>query len=265
MLSFYIISFVQVVLESLPVSSSGHIHLLEQLLGQKYSKELMYLLHIPTLFILGFFFAKPLILYIREYAQNKAAIVKLVFFTVLIDTITALFFIFFARYNPTSYYSLDRLLMIGFIVTALLLYSLRWCTKNNDTSLTIHKAIILGTAQGCALLPGISRFATVYATSCWLGLSPLYAFSITWFVQAPLIAAAVAKAICFSSLSAELSLLCTVPAGIMLCLATVVGYCALLASYVLVSRDRLWLFAYYMIIPILLAFFCINYYTQTLF
>ncbi len=265
MLSFYIISFVQVVLESLPVSSSGHIHLLEQLLDQKYSKELMYLLHIPTLCILAIFFGKPLIGYIREYAQNKAAIVKLVFFTVLIDSITALFFIFFARYNPTNYCFLDRLLVIGFIITALLLYSLRWCTKNSDTSLTIHKAIMLGIAQGCALLPGISRFATVYTTSCWLGLSPLYAFSITWLVQAPLIGAAVAKTVCFSSLSAEWALLCTVPAGIMLCLATVAGYYALVASYVLVSRNRLWLCAYYMIIPILLAFFCINYYTQTLF
>ena len=265
MLSFYIISFVQVVLESLPVSSSGHIHLLEQLLDQKYSKELMYLLHIPTLLILAVFFCKPLTLYIREYAQNKATIVKLVFFTLLIDSITALFFIFFARYNPMIYYPLDRLLAIGFIITGLLLYSLRWCNQNDDNKLTLSKAIILGVAQGCALLPGISRFATVYTTSCWLGLSPLYAFSITWLIQAPLIGAAVAKTVCFSSLSAECALLFTVPALIMLCVATVAGYYALVASYLLVSRNRLWLCAYYMIIPILLAFFCINYYTQTLF
>lgn len=264
MLGFYIISFVQVVLESLPVSSSGHIHLLEQLLDQKYSKELMYLLHIPTLVLLAIFFCKHYMTYIQEYAHNKRALVKLVFFGILIDGITALFFVFFAHYNPTFYFSLNRLLFVGFSLTGVLLYSLRWCKKNNDNQLTVYKGIVLGIMQGCALLPGISRFATVYTTSCWLGFSPRYAFLVTWFVQAPLIGAAVAKTVCFSSLSAQGALLCTPYACIVLCAATVVGYYALAASYTLALRNRLWLCAYYMIIPALVAFFCINYYTQTL-
>lgn len=263
MLSFYIITVVQIVLESLPVSSSGHIRLLEQLLNQTVSKELIYLLHIPTLGILAIFFCKPLFSYLKEYTRHKQTIATVFFFTVLIDAVTALFFIFFARYNPVNFLPQNYLLVFGFTITALLLYSLRWHANNNDNQPTLYKGIVLGVAQGCALLPGISRFATTYTVSCWLGFSAQYAFYVTWLVQAPLIAAAVAKTLCFSSV--DLAPLCTIPYALILCLATVVGYYALGASYFLIVRDRLWLCAYYMIVPIILAFFCINYYTQTLF
>src|SRR5690349_11068736 len=124
MLGFYIVSFVQIVLESLPVSSSGHIHVLELFLKQKYSKELIHLLHVPTLIILAFFFRDTIFWYIKEYAQKQGAFVKLLFFIGIIDSITVLFFIFFNAYNPFKIFPGDVLLVIGFVITGLLLYSL---------------------------------------------------------------------------------------------------------------------------------------------
>jgi undecaprenyl-diphosphatase len=273
MQSFYGAILVQVVLESLPVSSSGHMHLLERFLQQNYSKELIYLLHIPTLVILLFFFYKPLMTLLREYTHKKVMIVKLLFFMALIDTITALFFVFFVHYNPINFAFLWRsythaqewILFVGFIITGILLYSLRWCTKKDAHELTFFRSIVLGIVQGCALLPGVSRFATVYVTSSWLGFSPVHAFYLTWFLQAPLIGAAVAKTLCFSSCSYEWTMLADPIAIIVLCVATGLGYYALVKSYAWAVGGRLWMCAYYMIIPALLTLFYINYYTQRLF
>lgn len=262
MLSFYIAIFVQVVLESLPVSSSGHIRLLEQFLRQTYSKELMYLLHIPTLIILLIFFYKHSLLFIRQYKNNLFSFVKLLFFIGIIDAITTLFFIFFQHYNQNYFLQNERTLVIGLSITAVLLYSLRWITrKQNNDALTVHSAFIIGIAQGCALLPGISRFATVYTVCNWLKMSSARAFYMTWLIQAPLIVAAVCKTILFKNISAELTFLVQKKTLCVCILATVIAYYALAKSYEWAIHNRLWRCAYYMIIPILLALFCINYYT----
>ncbi len=71
---------------------------------------------------------------------------------------------------------------------------LRFVTASN-TIWNWRYALILGIVQGIALLPGVSRFAVVYASARWLGLPQPKAFEITWLVQWPLIFAACLQSI----------------------------------------------------------------------
>lgn len=261
MLNYYKAMCVQVVLESLPVSSSGHIRLLELFLHKSYSKELMYVLHIPTLIILIIFFYTLLLSAVRQYKNNLGAVVKLLFFIVIIDGLTALFYIFFEHYASYYFLSAEWMLVIGLTITMLLLYTLKFVSHTTHKHLTCARSCIIGIAQGCALLPGVSRFATVYTVCNWLGMQPSYAFYMTWLIQAPLIITAVAKTVLFKNISQELSLLLQ-PQSFFICLlATIVAYYALAKSYEWAIQKKLWRCAYYMIFPLFLTLFYINYYT----
>ena len=261
MLSFYKAVVVQVVLESLPVSSSGHIFLLELFSGQLFSKELMYVLHIPTLIILCLFFYKPLYFSIKENIHTQKNIIMPCLLVGVVDAITALFFIIF-DFCPLK--SIEHRLVVlagGFCITMFLLYSLRWAQEKKSNIFSLKQAVILGAVQGCALMPGISRFAAVYSACCWMGMSPRFAFHITWLVQAPLIGAAVAKTVLFKNITTECLLVAKPQSLAVIFVAMIVSYYALKLCYSWAIHKKLWMLAYYMIIPLLLTLFCINYYT----
>jgi undecaprenyl-diphosphatase len=86
-------------------------------------------------------------------------------------------------------------LWLGFLITALLLYGISVLYYNDVINITVMMALFIGTAQGIALLPGISRLAATFFTGSILGLTPAIAFSFSLAIQLPLIVAAVAKVI----------------------------------------------------------------------
>ena len=208
----------------------------------------LHLMHLPTLFIILFFFRYRLFFLLRSFfgsLRKKVVIIiaKIICLTALADIITVFFFMLFKLFPP------PLPLGIGLIITALILYSLRWVTPSN-TIWNWQYAIILGTVQGIALLPGISRFAAVYACACWLGLPQRKAFEITWLVQWPLILAACVESIYLLWISDQLMPLLTI---------YVINdkYCYLfgllmfyLAAY-LAREGKLWWFSFYMVVPII--------------
>ncbi|MFA6535451.1 MAG: undecaprenyl-diphosphate phosphatase, partial [Candidatus Babeliales bacterium] len=161
-------------------------------------------------------------------------------------------------------------LLFGFIITMLLLFSLR-LIRNNSTSTALQvgcyepfdfkKAIILGAVQGCALLPGISRFASTYVAGCWLKISPRRAFQISFLIHLPLIVAAFLflgikdifkKPELFQNLNAGFG-----THGFFLILsATIIAILALNLCYKLAVKNKLWWLGFYMLIPIIILIAC---------
>ncbi len=291
MLFFFILLFVQVVVESLPVSSSAHVYLAQKymcFLGLSLSvcgfassgvgnttmkiDTFLDLMHLPTLLIVLFFFRDRLFFLWkslrrswpalrsfskvgpalrsfpfrhvrRSFSEVGAIIVKIIWLTALADIITVLFFILF------KLFPLPLPLGIGLSITAFILYSLRWVTPSHKI-FTWQYALLLGTVQGIALLPGVSRFAAVYASACWLGLPTRKAFEITWLVQCPLILAACAQSIYLLWTSDQLMPLLT---PFMLLMVSIATLCGLLMFYVaayLARQGKLWWLSFYMIVPI---------------
>lgn len=264
MLYFFILLFVQVVVESLPVSSSAHVQLVQKYMyyiGLSLSTcgfacenmvkcdTFLHLMHLPTVFIILFFFRDRLFFLLKSLfgsLRRKVVIIvaKIVYLTALADIITVFFFILF------KLFPLPLPLGIGLIITAFILYSLRWITPSHAL-FTWRYAIILGIVQGVALLPGISRFAAVYACACWLGLPQRKAFEITWLIQWPLILAACIESIYVLWISDQLAPLLEPFTLLMTSIATLCGLLMFYLAAYLAREGKLWWFSFYMIVPII--------------
>ena len=81
----------------------------------------------------------------------------------------------------------------GLILTALWLTASLWARAGSKTSSTLLGAAVLGTAQGIAWLPGLSRSAANLILALWLGLRAERAFELAMLASLP----AIAGALCF--------------------------------------------------------------------
>jgi len=279
MLSFYLLASAQIVLESFPVSSSGHIFLLQKLFKKFFepveiffqNKIVDHFLHGPTVLVLIAFFVwsfYPDIVFFLGLSRNQAGREKIFgyrkkVFTFLIfifvaDIVTSLFYVLFKRFWMPPFP-----LWLGFLWSALALASVGFLKPNPSTpsassggGFTFSAALILGAVQGLALFPGISRFGTVFACARWLGFSNRRAFDISFVVQLPLIAAAffysfVSK-VFFKNADIPDILLQPKSFFIFFC-AAVVAFFALLFVRWLLCKNKAWVFSLYLLIPFVLS------------
>ena len=257
MVSLYLFFIVQIVLESFPVSSSGHIFLLKKFLQQIscnisfFSYDVfVHILHGPTVAVIACFFFKRWFFLVKNIKRCWPIICNIIFLLGIADTITFLFFLFFKKIGHTEFP-----LWCGFVITATVLYSLRWCRNRKPSRWVWWHACIIGAAQGCALIPGISRFALVFASARWLRLPKHKAFEITWLISVPLITVASIRGAYLSWSETVSALLMRLDLFFIVLLVSVIAYYALCFVYYLIQADRLWWFAWYMVVPFIISFF----------
>ncbi len=257
MYCFYLWTILQIIIESLPVSSSGHLALLEYLcpVGQAVKDSLLfyepmqsyvsYIVHMPTAVVLCVYFYKEWSFPFRHIDRCFPLVVKISVYTALADIITV------CCYAVKDHYGMFKMpLAVGFALTASSLYSLRWCT-DKYASWTMRKAIILGCVQSVAFIPGISRFGLTYVAARWMGSAPRRAFQISMLIQWPLII----LASCYSlyslgSLSYELL---NLPYILVMIGASIIAYKALCLVGHMVAQQSMWMWSVYMLIPVLIS------------
>jgi undecaprenyl-diphosphatase len=261
-LAWYAIIITQIVAESLPISSSGHVALLSMIFGfipydmgpcltvhsswlmeQLRARSVDHFLHGPTFCIVALFFYRRWAALLKCWRRTVSMIAKLILYVGIADAITALFFVA-RRYIPLYHFPLGA----GFIITGLALASLAWCTRQGG-KLNVKNAIILGVVQGCAMLPGVSRFATTYAAARWLSLSDRHALETSWMIQMPLIGISFLHSlIIFWQMGIPDQILNLHTAFVMMG-ASIGGWYALRFAAYVSDRQKMWWFACYMVLP----------------
>lgn len=258
MLYFYLILFVQIIVESFPISSSGHVTLITHLYEQYYVKQPILIpesfnawfdsLHVITALIVALFFYKQWMFFLTHLVRTWRTVLKLIILTAAADAVTILWYLFF------HYYSVEPSLLIGFCTTLFLLASLLLVSHSKKKrAFNIRDALLLGMVQGIALLPGISRFAATFVISRWLGYSNERAFQLSWMIQWPLVAAASLVGLSQLYASNMLSFYYSPAALVCMMIASVLSYYALAFAYLCAIKNTFWKFAYYMMVPIVLA------------
>lgn len=250
----------QIIIEMLPISSSGHLTLLELLL-KKYAsfdirqiffppailKSIYYFMHGPTLLIIcAYFFAQ----WWRLVFTSAGIAWRLILCLVIADLITFIIYLVFKRTNITIP------LGLGFIITAIFLFSTAWCSASKALSLlSFTDAAILGLVQGLALLPGVSRLAFTCSIGCWLGFSLADAFLLSWTMQAPLMAAAFAKSLKDLYELGALTQVLNLPIGLVMLVSSGVSFLALYGIGQMAHHITWYCFGWYMFVPLIIWIF----------
>jgi undecaprenyl pyrophosphate phosphatase UppP len=273
---------VQLITESLPISSSGHVQLLQLFLQRcgydvkaGLSEALDHGLHGPALLILAVYFRTQWVPLVRATLSSLTALCRSRFvvhsltfsqrtllclvtriagMVVVADITTALgYFVFKNKLHALTGNHI-MLLACGFAVTMLLLCSFGWRTDSSHT-LSYPRALLIGIAQGSvALLPGISRFASTVVCARWLGISQRRALQFSFLMFAPLMLAAfVVHGV--PAMLMSLSHVAVLPWIALLGGATLLAYPLFVLSCWLLSTNRWWWLGYYMMLPIAACIF----------
>ncbi len=195
LLQIILLAIVQGLTEFLPVSSSGHLVVVNRLLesfGQAPAKDLIevsIVLHLGTL-------AAVLLFYRREVLRLLGSD-RHVLWLMIVGTIpAAVLGVFIKKVLPEemSNLVLQNVLLAGcmFPVTAI---GLLWASKRipgdlDYTQLSWQRALTVGALQAVALLPGISRSGATIAAGLGVGLQREAAATFAFLLAIPAIAGA---------------------------------------------------------------------------
>ena len=254
-----VLGVVQGLTEFLPVSSSGHLVLFQNLFGLR-EPEIFFdvSLHVGTLIAICVFFFKDLkamgsaLFSSSTWRRKNAGLWQSLcreqetrlLGLILVGTIPTVLIGLIIR--PMAEKIFSSVLIVGamLIVTGLLLWFTRGINKGarDATQLTIRDALLIGTIQGAAILPGISRSGATIAMGLFTGLGRETAARYSFLLSIPAIVGAMVLEL-NEGLAAGFPPVKTVLLGT--CVAAVVGYVALSVLIHLVKKGSLYAFAPY--------------------
>ena len=183
-LEIIILGIIQGITEFLPISSSGHLVIAQNMLGVKSpGNSLEVLFHFGTLMSVVYVFfedIKQIFLTINE-KNNQLFILH-----IIIATLPAICAgLFFKDYFLKIF---DNVQLVGFALCLtgfILILSKRF--KNNQKKITFFSSIVIGIAQAIAIIPGISRSGSTISICMYLGIPPKEAARFSFLISIPVI------------------------------------------------------------------------------
>lgn len=263
---YAILGFIQGFTEPLPISSSGHLMLVNYVFNVDFLSDGNFLIisNFASFLAILFIFRKDIITltksfftYLRKKAKRKELAPKYKYcWLIIIGTIpvgiSGLILKDFVEKDVSP-----KFLGIAFLITSLSLFIVRNIKgKKNDEDITIKDAILVGLLQAVTICPGISRSGTVLVGCLLCGLSRPTALKYTFMLYFP---------VSIASMGLEVFALIKIPNISELLPMYGVGFLAAgivtLFSYnwlsKLVKNGKLWKFSIY---TLLLAIFIFIYF-----
>jgi undecaprenyl-diphosphatase len=182
-----LLGVVQGLCEFLPVSSSGHLVLVQNILGIGENMLFFYtMLHLGTLIAVFAVYWEQILGILRHPLQKKTGML-------LISTaVTTAIAFTFRNFFESSYEG--AFLGFGFLFTGLVLIltdRIRNAHKE-IRDMRIHDSVMIGIMQGIAIMPGISRSGSTIAGAMYTGLKRSEAADYSFLLSIPAILGSVA-------------------------------------------------------------------------
>jgi undecaprenyl-diphosphatase len=247
-----ILGIVQGLTEWLPVSSTGHLVILENLLGLKSSENLVFdlVLHVGTLLAVVVFFRVELwrivwsVLAWRSAKTPDQAKLRKLALLLLIGTIPAgIVGVLFKNQIENAF--TIRLVGVAMIANAGMLFAAwRFGSKGSRKSAGLVDTIVIGIFQAVSIIPGISRSGSTIGSGMLRGLEKETAAVFAFLLSVPVLAAAFAYgAVALPRYDATLL---TETIGLVTSFA--VGLISIKYLLVAVKSGKLWIFSLYCVI-----------------
>ena len=253
-----VLGILQGITEFLPVSSSGHLVLMQHFLGIKESQVFFdVMLHFGTLgavIIVYYELIRSLMrtgfatLFQADFYRHPRLTIsnstdlRLIWFLLLGSIPTGLIALLF-KDSLEAIFGKPMVVAGMLIITGLILQlsSLGQRRRQTETPLRVWHTPLVGIVQGLAIIPGISRSGSTISISLLLGLSPQVAAQYSFLLSIPAILGAVILKL------KDVGEITIAPAVIIAGTLTsfVVGYIALRFLLALLNRGKFSIFSYY--------------------
>jgi undecaprenyl-diphosphatase len=234
-----LLGIVQGITEWLPISSSGHLAIVQDLLKIEVPVLFDILLHVGTLLAVLLVFRKDIINILKAVAKLdfKSEDGKLAVLIVIATIPTAIIGFFFKKLFESSFSSLS-IVGAALIATGCFLFICeRWPGKKE---LGTKEAVLMGIAQGMRI-PGLSRSGTTIGTGLLAGVDKEKVAKFSFLISIPeIIGAAI-----LDFKKADISSVGILPYIVGFAVAAIVGYLAILFLLDVIRKQKLHWFAIY--------------------
>ncbi len=252
MLQALILGSLQGATEFLPVSSSGHLVIMQHYLGLRQPLVLFDVtLHAATLVVVLIYFrhdlgsiAGSLIKLKLHHSQGKLE--RKIFYLILVGTIPTVILGLILRVWADLLLTRVVLTSAMLIITGILLYMGEKIkrTDRGIKEMSIMDAFLIGVMQGIAIVPGISRSGATISTGLLRGINKEFSFRYSFLLAIPAILGALTLSLKDAFIEKSFPPH-PLPWIVGLSSAFAVGYFSLVLLRKAVVKGKLSLFAYY--------------------
>lgn len=204
MFSAGVLGIVQGLTEFLPVSSSGHLVMLEHFFKFDAESSQMILfdlaVHTGTVIAIFIVFRKSIAAFYKNLIASgrygpglvciykKSPAVHILILAVIATVVTAFLAFLFEDYFTRARGSLLIVALMWLVTGSLLLFTdLRKKTRIGLRQFSIMAAVVVGVAQAAAIMPGISRSGATICTAILIGLHRRWAVEFSFLLAIPAI------------------------------------------------------------------------------
>ncbi|WP_347274889.1 undecaprenyl-diphosphate phosphatase [Candidatus Kuenenia sp.] len=260
MIEHIVLGIIQGLTEFLPVSSSGHLVILKDYLQVKETNGVLLevMLHLGTLLSIFAVFWKDILEIFRGTIISTLKLCSgcrpkeiwaedqytRLFMLILIGTIPTGIIALLFEDMFESLFNEPLLAAIAILITGLVLWLTKFIGVKNSGGkpLNIFHVLVIGTVQGIAITPGMSRSGLTISAASYMGVSRETAVRYSFLLSIPAIVGAVILQARKIDVMHDKNL---IPLAAGAGTAFVVGYLALQFLIKIVQRGRLYMFAYY--------------------
>ncbi len=191
-----LLGVVQGLTEFIPISSSGHL-VIGQYFFQGSSNHLfLEFINIGTVVALLIYFRKRIIAILQDiFVQKKYDLARNIIITALPAGIIGFFFADFIA--ATAFFNNIWVVVVALALVGVLMIVLEKLPKKSPVksgeTLNAPRALAIGIAQVCALIPGVSRSGSTIIAGRFMGLKPDVAAEYSFLVSIPIMLGVTAK------------------------------------------------------------------------
>ncbi len=236
-----ILGTVQGFTEWLPISSSGHLVIVQSLLGISVPAAFDIVIMIGTIIALVIYFRQTLISLARGIVTRDRIALRYCSFIVIAGIGTAVVG-FSGKAFFKGLFSQPFLVSCLLIVTGIFLF-IASTAKPPAGEMTPGKSLVIGIAQGIAVAPGISRSGSTIGAALLLGIKAEEAAVFSFLIGIP--AMTIASAVTF--LEEPAATIAFTPLAVATITAFITGYASIGLLMTLLKEKRFIIFAYYCI------------------
>ena len=256
-----VLGIVQGLTEFLPVSSSGHLTLLNKIFGISGNTLLLtILLHLATLFAVFYVLRKEIWQLICHPFSRQAK-------NLYLATIPTVAIVLLSKGFLEDSFASAKLLPYCFLITAALLLFTYFLGKKNQQKVfeyptvgfknNIRTSVVMGVAQGLAVLPGISRSGSTICAGLLSGEKRENVAKFSFLMSIPIILASMLYEIIKGDFGVVSQKGMALPIIVAFLSAFIVGILSIKLMLKVVEKAKYYWFSIYLVALAILAFFVV--------